>query len=182
MTTRRPAEKETSAVREARLLFFVTRPIKFVFCNVVFAVHVVSAKAPLMSLARLSSCVMILPPHPYSTYIQKCAHATTKSAKWSKSPTRLCIALMAILTIYFNVNNKTRGASLQAANMANLTKMVNLANKFVVNLANVANSPTLPATSTSMQMIRQMKKHRNCEFQQKKLILFVLLYSYLFHI
>ena len=56
--------------------------------------------------------------------------------------------------------------------MANLTKMVNLANNFMVNLANVVNSL---ATSRSMQMPRQMKKHSNCEFQQQKLILFVLL-------
>ena len=56
--------------------------------------------------------------------------------------------------------------------MANLTKMVNLANNFMVNLANVVNSL---ATSRLMQMPRQMKKHSNCEFQQQKLILFVLL-------
>ena len=45
----------------------------------------------------------------------------------------------------------------------------------MVNLANVANLLTSPATSRSMQMTIQMKKHSNCEFQQQKLILFVLL-------
>ena len=37
VTSRRTTEKETSAGREARLLFFVTRPIKFVFGDIVFA-------------------------------------------------------------------------------------------------------------------------------------------------
>ena len=78
-----------------------------------------------------------------------------------------------------NANNKTRGPHLQAANMASLMKMADLAN--MVNLANVANSPTSPATFKSMQMTSQMKKHINCEFQQQKLTLFALLYSYLSH-
>ena len=63
-----------------------------------------------------------------------------------------------------NANDKTTEPHLQAANIANWTKML--------NLANVATSP---ATSRSLQMRRQMRKHSNCEFQQQKLLLFVLL-------
>ena len=101
--------------------------------------------------------VLILPPHPYSTYVQKYAHATPELAKWSKSPTRLCIVLLAILTTSLATNDSMQITRPEA----NLTKMINLANNVMVNVANVATSS---AMSRSMQMTRQMRKHSNCEF------------------
>ena len=92
--------KRCSKVRAARaalLLFFVNRPIKFIFCGIVFTVAIVSAKAPLRKLARLSFvCLACL-----FTHIHLCPemHATTKLVKLSKLPTSLCIALLGILTI-----------------------------------------------------------------------------------
>ena len=97
-------EKNFFKVRAARLLYFVTRPIKFVFYDIVFAVDTVSVKAPLMSLAPLSfeclSCLLF--PIPL---VSRNAHAKAKLAKRSKSPARLCIALLATFTTSLATND-----------------------------------------------------------------------------
>ena len=87
-----------------------------------------------MSLPRLSLCVYLAS--------SPLLHLRPEMRVWSKSPTRLCIGYYDNFASNqrLNANNKTRGPPLQAANMANLTKRVNLANNFMVNLANVANS------------------------------------------
>jgi len=62
-------EKKCSKVRAARatlLLFFVNRPIKFIFCGIAFTVTIVSAKVPSMKLTRLSFvCLACLSLYPY---------------------------------------------------------------------------------------------------------------------
>ena len=101
------AGKKCSKVRTVRaacLLYFVTRPIKFVFYDIVFAVDSQCESSFNVTCSSLFR-VFILPPLPYSSCVQKCAHATTKLAKRSKSPARLCIALLATLTTSLATND-----------------------------------------------------------------------------
>ena len=77
--------KKCSKVRAARLLYLVTRPIKFVFYDIVFAVDTVSVKALLMSLTRLSfeclSC--LLSPIPLVS-----RNARTQPRSWRNGQNR----------------------------------------------------------------------------------------------